>query len=182
VNPYKGAPDPEKARSLLNQAGQENLRITFAGQANLPTQIRTAEILQSQLAKAGIQMQIQNYPAAQWFEALNKKTYDLTSTYWSVSYDPAFTYYPLTLSTSPWNFSGFKSPEVDAALQKFVFGADDKARKSAYPEVVRAVADAAPIVFIDNELQHYWSRANVSGPVPLPTLDIRTVDSWVKRS
>jgi peptide/nickel transport system substrate-binding protein len=182
VNPYKGAPDPEKAKALLKQAGQEDLRITFAGQSNLPTQIRTGEVLQSQLAKAGIQMQIQNYAAAQWFETLSKKTYDLTSTYWSVSYDPAFCYYPLTLSTSPWNFSGFKSDEVDQLLQKFVFGVDDKARKAAYPDVVRAVAEAAPIVFIDNELQQYWSRAGVHGPAPLPTLDIRLIDSWAKRS
>lgn len=181
-NPYKGGPDPEKAKALLKQAGQDDLRITFAGQANLPTQIRTGEILQSQLAKAGIKMQIQNYAAAQWFEALDKKTYDITSTYWSVSYDPAFAYYPLTLSSSAWNFSGFKSDTVDGLLQKFVFGADNKARKAAYPDVVKAVAEAAPIVFIDNELQHYWSRTNVSGPVPVPTLDIRTIKSWVKRS
>jgi peptide/nickel transport system substrate-binding protein len=180
ADPYKGAPDPEKSKALLKQAGIQDLRINFAGQANLPSQIRTGEVLKSQLAKAGITMEIQNYAAAQWFEALAGKSYDLTSTYWSVTHDPAFCYYPLCNSKSPWNFAGFKSDAVDAVLQKFVFSTDEQARKSAYPEVVRAVAEAAPIIFIDNELQHYWMKPTVSGPVPLPTLDIRMTDVWAK--
>ena len=36
------------------------------------------------------------------------------------------------------------------------------------------------IIFIDNELQHYWMKPTVSGPMPLPTLDIRMTDVWAK--
>src|SRR5262245_40310081 len=180
-NPYKGGPDPEKAKSLLKAAGQENLHVTFAGQANLPTQIRTGEVLKSQLAKAGITMDIQNYAAAQWFETLAKSTYDLTSTYWSVTYDPGFCYYPILQSQSPWNFPGFKDSRIDTMLQQFNFTVDQKARKSVYPDLVNAVATAAPVIFIDNEIQQYWTRTDVNGAEVLPTLDIRMEDVWLKR-
>jgi peptide/nickel transport system substrate-binding protein len=180
-NPYKSGPDPEKAKSLLKQAGQENLHVVFVGQANLPTQIRTGEVLKSQLAAAGITMDIQNFAAAQWFEKLADKSYDLTSTYWSVSYDPGFAYYPLLFSTSPWNFPNFKDPNIDSMLQKFVFSVDQKARKGIYPDLENAVAEAAPIIFIDNEVQQYWTGASVSGAEVLPTLDIRVEDLWQKR-
>lgn len=180
-NPYSSGPDPEKAKALLKAAGKENLQITFAGQGNLPTQTRTGEVLQQQLAQAGIQMKIQNYAAAQWFEQLANKTYDLTSTYWSVTYDPGFCYYPLLQSQSPWNFPGFSDPNVDALLQKFVFTADQQARKAVYPDLVNAVATAAPIIFVDNEVQQYWTRNDVYGAEVLPTLDIRMEDVWLKR-
>lgn len=181
ANPYKGGPDPEKAKALLKAAGQENLKITFAGQANLPTQIRTAEVLKSQVAKAGIQMEIQNFAAAQWFEQLAKATYDLTSTYWSVTYDPGFLYYPLLYSKSPWNFPGFKDANIDSLLQKFNFTVDQAARKAVYPDLVNAVATAAPLIFIDNELQQFWTRNDVQGAEVLPTNDIRMEDVWLKR-
>ena len=138
-------------------------------------------MLKSQVAKAGIQMEIQNFAAAQWFEQLAKATYDLTSTYWSVTYDPGFLYYPLLYSKSPWNFPGFKDANIDSLLQKFSFTVDQAARKAVYPDLVNAVATAAPIIFIDNELQQFWTRNDVHGAAVLPTNDIRMEDVWLKR-
>jgi peptide/nickel transport system substrate-binding protein len=180
VNPYKGGPDPEKAKALLKQAGKENLHITFLGQSNLPTQIRSGEVIKSQLAKAGITMDIQPFEAAQFFDQLLNKKYDIMTGYWSVTYDPGFLYYPLLHSTSGWNFLGFSDPNVDALLNKFIFNSDQKARRLVYPDLVNAVATAAPIIFIDNEVQQYWTRNDISGVEVLPTIDIRVEDMWLK--
>ena len=177
-NPYEGGPDPEKAKSLLKEAGQENLQITFAGQPQVATQVRTGEVLRSQLAKGGIEMRIQNYEPAQWFEQLATKKYDLTSTYWSATLDPAHLYFPVGYSKSPWNFPANKSAKIDAALEKFAYTTDEAARKSAYPEVVMAVAEDAPIIFLTNEIQRYWTQDDVEGSVPLPSLEIRAEDMW----
>jgi peptide/nickel transport system substrate-binding protein len=177
-DPYKGGPDPEKAKALLKQAGQENLQVTFAGQPQVATQVRTGEVLRSQLAKGGIQMRIQNYEPAQWFEQLATKKYDLTSTYWSATLDPAHLYFPIGFSKSPWNFPANKSTRIDDVVQKFAFSTDEAARKAAYPDVVRTVAEEAPILFLTNEIQRYWTKDNIKGATPLPSLEVRAEDVW----
>jgi peptide/nickel transport system substrate-binding protein len=179
-NPYEGGPDPEKAKSLLKQAGQENLRITFAGQPQVATQVRTGEVLRSQLAKGGIEMRIQNFEPAQWFEQLATKKYDLTSTYWSATVDPVHLYLPIGFSKSPWNFPINKSAKIDAALEKFAFTTDQAIREAAYPDVVRAVAEEAPIIFLTNETQRYWTKPKLHGAVPLPSIEIRAEDLWLE--
>jgi peptide/nickel transport system substrate-binding protein len=177
-NPYEGGPDPDRAKSLLKQAGQENLRITFAGQPQVATQVRTGEVLRSQLAKGGIEMRIQNYEPAQWFEQLATKKYDLTSTYWSATLDPAHLYFPIGFSKSPWNFPSNQSKKIDAALEKFAFTTDQAIREAAYPDVVQAVAEEAPIIFLTNESQRYWTKPTLHGAAPLPSIEIRAEDLW----
>jgi peptide/nickel transport system substrate-binding protein len=181
IDPYKGAPDPERAKALLKQAGKENLHITYLGQPNVVSQERTGEILKSQLAKAGITMNIQNYAPAQYFEQFGSHKYDLTSTYWSATLDPAHLYFPLTYSPSGWNFPGISSKRINAALEAFVYTTDLKKRHAAYPEVVRAVADEAPVIFLTNQVQRYWTSPHVHGSAPLPSLEIRLEDMWLKR-
>ncbi len=149
---------PRRRSRCLKQAGQEDLRITFAGQPQVATQVRTGEVLRSQLAKGGIEMRIQNFEPAQWFEQLATKKYDLTSTYWSATVDPVHLYFPIGYSKSPWNFPVNKSAKIDAALEKFAFTTDQAIREEAYPEVVRAVAEDAPIIFLTNEIQRYWTK------------------------
>lgn len=180
VNPYKGAPDPARAKHLLKQAGHENLRITYLGQPNIATQERTGVILKSQLAKAGITMNIQNFAPAQYFEQFAAGKYDITSTYWSATLDPAHLYFPLCYSSSLWNFPKIKSRTIDAALEKFTYNTDQKARKRAYPEVVRLVAEEAPLIFLTNQIQRYWMKPAVQGSQPLPSLEIRLEDMWLK--
>lgn len=180
-DPYQGGPDPARSKSLLKQAGQEGLKITFAGTAGVSYGGKTAEVLKSQLAKAGIQMDIQNYEPAQWFEQLATKKYDLTSTYWSASMDPAHMYFPLGYSKSPWNFGGISSSKIDDVLTKFVLNGDQQQRKAAYPDVVRTVAEEAPFIFIYNQFLRYWTKPKLSGPAPIPSLEVRAEDVWLSR-
>jgi peptide/nickel transport system substrate-binding protein len=181
VDPFKGAPDPERAKALLKQAGKEGLEVTYLGQANLVHQVRTGEILRSQLSKAGIKVNIETHAPAQYFELFATHKYDMSSGYWSATLDPALFYFPFTYWPSPWNFPGINSPAINAALRKFVYTGDQKVRKAAYADVVRAVADEAAVIFLSNQIQRYWTKPDVFGAVPLPSLDIRVEDMWVKR-
>lgn len=178
INPYDGGPDVDRAMALLREAGQQGLQLTFAGQPQVPTQVRMGEVLQSQLAEAGIEMRIENYEPAQWFEQLATKAYDLTITYWSATIDPAHFYLPVCRSDSPWNFSGVQSQRIDDAVEAFAFTTDQAERESAYADVVEAVADEAPVIFLVNEKQQYWTAPGARGPAPLPSLEIRLEDSW----
>ena len=182
VDPYKGAPDPERAKHLLKQAGHTNLTVKFANQPNVPATQRYGVILKSQLAKVGITLNIQNFAPAQWFEELASGRYQITETYWSVSVDPAQLYFPLAYSTSPWNFARTKNPKIDRALEKFAYSGDPVVRKRAYPDVVRAVAEDAPYIFLNNQIQRYWMEPSLQNAGPLPSLEIKVEDWWLKRS
>jgi peptide/nickel transport system substrate-binding protein len=179
VNPYKDGPDPEKAKALLKEAGVSNLKVTFAGQPSVPTQVRMGEVLKSQLAKGGVTVDIRNFSPAQWFEQIATKHYDLTITYWSATLDPLHMYQGLARSDSSFNFTYLKSPRIDAAIDKFAYTIDEAKRKAAYPAVVAAVADEAALLFLVNEIQEYWTSPKVGGAAPLPSLEIRAENMWL---
>lgn len=179
VDPYKGGPDPERAKALLKQAGVSDLRIVYAGTPGITTQVRMGEVLKSQLAKGGVTMEIRNYSTAQWFDQIAAAKYDLTITYFSATLDPLHLYQGMAQSDSSFNFSHLKSKRIDAAIQKFAFTPDPAERKAVYPDLVEAVADEAAMIFVVNELQEYWTTPKVGGAVPLPSLEIRAEDMWL---
>lgn len=179
VDPYKNGPDIAKAKSLLKQAGVRDLRIVFAGNSDLPTQTKTGEILKSQLAKVGIQMEIQSLPHGPWLQGIIAGNYQISTTYFSVTYDPGFYYTLLVHSKSKANRSQFVDPTIDELIMKFVNTPDMKGRKAVYPDLVKAVAEQVPVLTLDNELTQYWTRPNVHGAEVIPTLDIRAEDLWL---
>ncbi|MEA2511720.1 MAG: peptide/nickel transport system substrate-binding protein [Thermomicrobiales bacterium] len=173
INIWEGGPDYDKAKALLEEAGVPGLKFVLDGQPQVPTQVKTAQVLQQQFAKAGMEMDIQNVDSATWFDRFATKTYDATISYWSVTIDPAQFAFPLLLSTSPWAFTGYGSPEMDAVLNTFAQETDVEKRKEAYKALIQKYQEEAPLIPLDNQLQQYWVRANVYGMTPLPSMEIR---------
>lgn len=181
ANPYADGPDLDKAKALLRQAGiTGRLKVNFAGQPQVATQMREAAVLQSQLKQIGIDVNIQRYEPAQWFQQLATKKYDMTSTYFSATFDPSFIYGNVVRTGGSFNFVGYSDKQTDALIDKFTYQADQAARKQVYPDVVRRVAEQAPIIFMVNEIQRYWTKPSFHGPTPLPTLEIRAEEMWRK--
>jgi peptide/nickel transport system substrate-binding protein len=179
ADPYEGGPDLDKAQALLREAGvTDRLQVNFAGQPQVATQIREAQIIQAQLKKVGIDLNIQRYEPAQWFEQLSTQKYDMTTTYFSATFDPAFIYGIVTRTGGSFNFPGYSNKETDALIDRFVFEGDQDKRKQIYPDLVTRIADEAPILFLTNEVQRYWTQPKFHGPTPLPTLEIRAEEMW----
>jgi peptide/nickel transport system substrate-binding protein len=173
VNLWSDGPDYERAKALLKEAGAEGLKFTFDGQPQVPTQVKTAQVLQQQLKNAGIEMEIQNYESGEWITRLFTKEYTATVSYWSATLDPAHFLYPGLLSTSPWNITGYGTPEMDAALDAFAMETDFEKRKAAYKALIELYQRDAPLIPLDNQIQQYWVRTNVYGMTPLPSMEIR---------
>jgi peptide/nickel transport system substrate-binding protein len=171
VDPYASGPNLDKAQALLREAGiNGRLQVNFAGQPQVSTQILEAKI--------GIDLNIQRFEPAQWFQQLATHSYDMTSTYFSATFDPAFLYGIVTRTGGSFNFPGYSNKETDAIIDKFVNENDQAVRKHVYPELVRRIADEAPILFLTNEIQRYWTTSKFHGPAPLPTLEIRAEEMW----
>ncbi len=181
VDAYQGAPNPDKAMALLREAGiKGRLKVDFAGQPQVGTQMREAAVIQAQLKKIGIDLNIQRYEPAQWFQQLATKKYDMTSTYFSATFDPSFIYGTVTRTGGSFNFPGYSNKQTDALIDKFTYEADQATRKQVYPELVRRIQQEAPILFLTNEIQRYWTKPSFHGPTPLPTLEIRAEEMWRK--
>jgi peptide/nickel transport system substrate-binding protein len=181
ANPYEGGPDLDKAKSLMRQAGVNGVDVEFLSQQEVPVYTAIGQILQSQLAKIGIRLHITKLSAAEWFSQFSKLKYGLGVTYESTSLDPAQSYYLDAYSKSPFNWTGYKSASVDAALQKFTFQSDQKARMQYYPTLVNTIAEQAPYLFLANQNQQYWTKPNLHGAEPLPSLEIRAEDLWLSK-
>jgi peptide/nickel transport system substrate-binding protein len=179
ADPYEGGPDLDKAQALLREAGiTDRLKVNFAGQPQVATQIREAQIIQAQLKKIGIDLNIQRFEPAQWFEQLATKKYDMTATYFSATFDPAFVYGIVTRTGGSFNFPGYANKQTDALIDRFVFEGDQDKRMQVYPDLVTRIAEEAPILFLTNEVQRYWTQPKFHGPAPLPTLEIRAEEMW----
>ena len=178
-NPFKGAPNPQKAKDLLASAGVSlPIKAVFAAQPQVPTQVQVGQLVQQQLKPVGIDVQVQSFESARWFEELATKRYDFTSTYWSATLDPEHCVYPLGYSSSPWNFAGFKDDKLDVALDKFRYTVDPTERKKAYADVVSQMSQLSPMVFQVNFLRMYWTQPNIMGVATLPSLELRMEDAW----
>jgi len=177
-NPWADGPDYDKARSLLAEAGIENLTFDFDGQPQVPTQIKIAQVIQQQLSNAGITMNIQNYESGEWITRLNTMEYQATVSYYSVTIDPSQFYNRKLRSDSAGNNIGYKSAEMDELLDAWVSESDVTLRAEAYAEVVAMLQDEAALISLDHQLVQYWSRDNLLGLEPLPDLKVRMENAY----
>ena len=138
--------DIEQSKKLLAEAGFANgLEISIdCGNTDGPWQQQVCELFQQQLAEAGIRLNINLMPEAQYWEIWDKTPFGITT----------WTHRPLgTMVLSlgfrsgvPWNESGFASKEFDAALDAAEALVDVEQRRAAMEKVEKILQDAAVTV------------------------------------
>ena len=121
--------DYGKARRLLAEAGYpDGVDLSVdCGNTEGPSQQQMLELLRAQLAPAGIRLNIQLMPAAQYWEIWDKTPFGITS--WL--HRPLGT---MTLSLAyrsgvPWNETNYSNPEFDEALSAAEAEIDPSRRK-----------------------------------------------------
>jgi len=142
--------DVEKAKALLKEAGYENgldLELTL-GNTQGRWEQDTAQVLQQNLAEAGIRLKLNVLPATQYWPIWNKVPFGLT--YWAHRPLATMTLDLAYRSGGDWNESHFSSPEFDAALDKAMAQIDPEKRRDSMREVERILRDNAVMV------QPFW--------------------------
>lgn len=79
VRPY----DPEKAKKMLAEAGASDLKLTYLVDAGYETVEQIAVLVQQQMAKAGITVDIQKTDPSQTWQMLLDGDYDISVNYWT---------------------------------------------------------------------------------------------------
>ncbi|HZH10702.1 MAG TPA: ABC transporter substrate-binding protein [Microvirga sp.] len=144
--------DVAQAKKLLAEAGYPNgidLTLTV-GNTQGKWEQDTAQILQQNLAEAGIRLKLNVLPAAQYWPIWNKTPFGLT--YWAHRPLAVMTLDLAYRSGAAWNESNFASKEFDAALDKALAIVDPKERAKAMESVEKILQDAAVMV------QPYWPQ------------------------
>jgi peptide/nickel transport system substrate-binding protein len=178
ANYYSGGPNLAKAKQLMAAAKPSRTSIEILVEAEVQAYALIAQVLQSNLAQIGIQASIVTASSADYFSRMASQNYDLAMTYFSASMDPALSYRLLGYSNSGFNFSGYKSPTLDQALDTFTLNSNQTARKAYYPTLVELFQKESPFIFLANQYQQYWTTPNLHGAAPLPNLDINVSALW----
>ena len=162
--------DLEKARQLLKEAGvPEGTKIKLAVETALRDAIQMAQLWQAELAKIGIDLQIEQVSASvRWDEVYNPETeFDIMIMTMVIGFDSPNEYLG-SLWHSKWTwfpFSGFASPEFDALVEKALSEeAVDKAASDAdYQKAEQILFDNAVAIFALDLPQDFAVANDIEG-------------------
>ncbi len=154
-NPSVKAPklDIKKAKELLKKAGYDkNHPLSFELSTNTgSTRIYMAQILQSQLRKAGVIVKLR---IMEWQAFLNTvvmpKRFEAVLLAWSVGLKPdAYSIWDSeSYKKGGFNFVGYKNEEVDKLIKKAERTVDNKKFNTIYRKIFKLITDDNPYLFL----------------------------------
>ncbi|GMR02452.1 MAG: peptide ABC transporter substrate-binding protein [Acidimicrobiia bacterium] len=199
--------DPEGAKALLEEAGwvdsgdgireKDGQRLTLEISTPAGQQVRelTEQVLQEQFKAVGIELVINNVPAAtlfgNWAEngKLKRGDFDIVMDTWGADLDPdAFLSTLFRSDQIPneandgagWNFFRLVDPTLDAAIDTGRSTLDIPTRKAAYRTVVERVLDAGVYLPLYKRSELDAFSLGVTGQLPNPWDDFTwNIEDWV---
>jgi peptide/nickel transport system substrate-binding protein len=177
--------DPAKANALLAEAGWKDadgdgflekggkkFAFTVLTNAGNESRSKAAAILQQNLARVGIKMEIRTVEWAAFInEFIDKRKFDAVILGWSVTPDPDQYDIWSSRKTGPkeLNFVGYSNAEVDRLLEEGRRTFDIEKRKKAYFRIQEILAEELPYVFlyVPDSLPAVHSRIHGIEPAPI---------------
>lgn len=155
--------DPEKAKALLKEAGQENIKATL--KLPPPTYARRGgEIIASQLREVGIELEIIPVEWARWLEGVFKaKDFDLTIVSHTEPTD-------INIYGRKDYYFNYDNPEFDKVLTELEATSDEAKRNELYGQAQKIIAEDAVVGFLfqlaktgvwDAKVEGLWENAPI---------------------
>jgi peptide/nickel transport system substrate-binding protein len=173
--------DPDLAKRKLAEAGYPNgFRHKFEV-TNTPQWIRQAELLQAQLAKINVTLDIELVNPADAYALVVQRKTNFTHTNWTQRADPHGLLYILFHSKGFANTTGYNNPRVDEFLDRAAAIFDPERRKPLYQEAERLIVDDAPYVFLNYTPDFAVMSRKVQNWGWIPDLIPRFRDLWLEK-
>lgn len=173
--------DLGKAKDLLAEAGYPDggFKLKMVIVQALQMEVKTAQMFQVDLAKLGIELEIQELAWASMLEVCRNRE---TAPGISMIYDIANFPVPVDILQRSWhtggvyNWSWFAetNPRVDELLDEAKVTIDDAARGALYKEFQGLVVDNVAAIFLGSETELRALRSSVGGYVPNPMMPFFT--------
>ena len=173
-DPYTAGPNLDKAKAKMQEAGLSGgITVKYLGLPQYPELLKTGEVVQQQLKKIGINMEIQQVDVSVWFDHFSKGTYQITSAYQERTIDPDNFYSLVLKSGAAINATQYANPAVDALIDQAAQETDETKRMGLYAQIRQIIFDDVPLIFAHYETLNYLSRKQVVGSTINPTLELR---------
>jgi len=168
--------DPEKARTRLKELGLENLTLHLwvptTSQAWNPSPLKTAELIQADMAQIGVKVVIVPVEGRFQEARLMDMNHDLTLSGWATdSNDPDSFFRPLLSCAaidSQTNFAHWCNRDFDSVLQKALASQQLASRIEAYDEAQKMLAQELPVLPLASSLRLQAYRYDIKGLVLSP--------------
>ena len=168
--------NPDEARARLKELGLENLSLELwvptSSQAWNPSPLKTAELIQADMAQIGVTVKIVPVEGRFQEARLMDMNHDLTLSGWSTdSNDPDSFFRPLLSCAaieSQTNFAHWCNREFDSVLQKALLSQQLASRIDAYDEAQSILARELPVLPLASSLRLQAYRYDMKGLVLSP--------------
>lgn len=168
--------DPAKSRERLKALGLENLTLNLwvptTSQAWNPSPLKTAELIQADMAQVGVKVVIVPVEGRFQEARLMDMNHDITLSGWATdSNDPDSFFRPLLSCAaidSQTNFAHWCNRDFDSVLRKALTSQQLSARIDAYDEAQKILADELPILPLASSLRLQAYRYDIKGLVLSP--------------
>ena len=180
ISPIKR--DVAKAKAKLAEGGQPNGFTFTLTTNNIPINIQEAEVMQAQLAEAGITTKVKLVDSATLIADGNARNFEMVSFQWSGRPDPDGNTYQF-LRTTPgtsFNWSGISNPQIDALLDRTREISNQAERRKLYGELTRLLQDEMPMVFIIHPVEPKAFSPRVQNYEAIPDGMMRFKDVWMR--
>lgn len=176
VNDY--SQDEAKSKALLKQANINNLRINLGFSSDDPAQSLQAALIQQQLQKVGIQVELKGGDGSAIFTELKKpgsEAYDMFLGGYIMGNDPDL-YSTLYASYGSANYFQYHSDETDQLFHEGAVALDQEKRQSAYEAlqvkimddaIVYPIVDSKKVLMVNPRIEH----VEEAGLVPIYTFE-----------
>ena len=156
--------DPQKAKTLLKEAGYPNgFETQFAtGSGRYLMDKQIAEAITGMLAKVGIKAKLNVYEWGKYEQV--RKAHKVEPLYllgWgNTMSDADGTLVPLFFSKS--RYSNYPNPALDKMMMAARYQMDIDKRKEQYRQILELIKDEAPWIFLYQQVDNYGVRATVA--------------------
>jgi peptide/nickel transport system substrate-binding protein len=175
--------DLEQAKQLMKQSKYPNGTEIMLLSGNAGTVPRQAEVLQAQLAKIGIKVNIELADAPTFRRRwLQERQWDLVQIQWDADLDPDETLYPELHSGEAWNAGKWVNLEFDKMVEAARSENDFKKRKKYYEEAVKIIIEDAPVAIMLhlNEQKVFHKYVKGFQMIPAGLIDMHRV--WLDKA
>ncbi len=182
IPPSSWAFDPnekiyDKANPTAAKAAATGFSFTFKTTSD-PVQQQFGALLQSQLAAAGITMQIQTEEFAIYQQECQQHKFQACGVGWSGRIDPDGNMYAWWHTGGDFNDSAYSNSQVDGWLDDARVNTDQSKRKTDYDNAQKQIVADAPYVFTTFGVSAQISNTKIHKFTLYPDLMIRMAEVW----
>ncbi|MBB5180302.1 peptide/nickel transport system substrate-binding protein [Planomicrobium koreense] len=169
--------DLDKAKELLKEAGHESgLELEIAISEDNEVRSNTALLLQSDLEKVGVTLNIKTYAWPTFLDLVTTGKHDFGLVSWTPDYpDPDYNlwYFAHSSSKGPgFNLAFYENSEIDALLEEGRTSTDEALRENNYMEIQNLMAEEVPYIFVAQPKLQAPLRSWVKG------YELNPMNSW----